>query len=696
MKLETKEVIQKQPGTEREDIHIGLVLAGAVTAGAYTAGVLDYLLNTLDLWYEKHAEDPDNVAKPNVIIDAITGASAGSIVAAVTLMALYTKRYKNVEKIGNQVDGQNLLFDTWVNLGMKSGESITEKLFSASDLEKEGVKSLLNTDWIDDMIKSLIAEWEKTPAGNMPDYIHKDLKVLMTLSNLRGIPLKLSFSNGDGAIAHTMSYHKAFAHFKLTQEKEHKDKTTFPLNLQNKTDVELLLDCSRASGAFPIGLKSVKFPVVSKAYIEENLKEIFKGANVTPDIDDDYQFLAVDGGMTNNEPIAEAMRILNPRPENGSMEKKIQKIFNESKDAGLTTQQLLHKIEGALEHEKKANKPIIMIDPFPNFSFESTEARKYEYNDGLFQVIPQLLETLRNQVLFKESDIADLFSNDSQKGMIWPTRRSDDGKKYRNAIASAALGGFAGFFHKDFLKHDYMLGQKNCQRFLRNYFYQDYEKSNWPDAMKAKFDFMSDADERSLPIIPDYRITKYISETRKFEPELEIDAFPKVSYEELKRDLRPKISRRVGAILNRLEKEMKDKKAEAKKKAKLAEEEKKKARDEEMKNPETAIKPMAEPQLQTRELIVAKPFRRWLMNLLFGPKVVRLLFKFGKYVIKGQVSRWILNRIIQELDNHELFTDSPEKPENILSQENTSKVQSKITPVNLENGKEEKLKHLAK
>ncbi|MBL0009054.1 MAG: patatin-like phospholipase family protein [Saprospiraceae bacterium] len=110
MKLETKEVIQKQAGTEREDIHIGLVLAGAVTAGAYTAGVLDYLLNTLDFWYEKHAEDPKNVAKPNVIIDAITGASAGSIVAAVTLMALATKRYKNVDDPTNLESDKNLLF----------------------------------------------------------------------------------------------------------------------------------------------------------------------------------------------------------------------------------------------------------------------------------------------------------------------------------------------------------------------------------------------------------------------------------------------------------------------------------------------------------------------------------------------------------------------------------------------------------
>lgn len=658
MKLETEEIIQPQVGTDNKDIHIGLVLAGAVTAGAYTAGVLDYLLNTLDLWYEKYDEDPINVARPNVVIDAITGASAGSIVAAVTLMALATKRYKNVDDPTNPEADKNLLFDTWVNLGLKSHESMTEKLFSTSDLDNGHVKSMLNTTFIADMIDKLMKEWEESARNHLPAYINKDLKILMTLSNLRGVPLKLAFSSGDGVIAHTMSYHKAFAYFKLNKKPEDPDKTTFRLDLNNPEDVRLLLECSRASGAFPIGLKSVKFPTVSKAYIEANLLEIFKGAKVTPDIDDEYQFLAVDGGMTNNEPIAEAMRILNPRPEDDSLEKKIQKIFTTAKDTGISAQEQLDKISAALTQEKKANKPIIMIDPFPNFSFETNEKVPYQLNDGLFQVVPQIYETLRNQVLFKESDIADLFSNDSQKGMIWPTRRKD-GKKYRNAIASAALGGFAGFFHKEFLKHDYMLGQKNCQRFLRNYFYQDYEESTWPDEMKRKFSFVSDEEKDkltehkkySLPIIPDYRITSYDAEKRVFSPEVLVGEFPKVDYEVLiLNDLRPKIARRVTAILDKLDEELKNKA-----KPSGAKERK------EIENREAIADAAEHPWL-----IKSRPINEWLRSSLVGRIFIGIIFKIGKRWINGQLNRWITNQIILDMSKHGLFLNDEREPDNEL------------------------------
>ena len=626
---------------EREKIHIGLVLAGAVTAGAYTAGVLDYFLNTLDLWEEEHAKNPDKVAQPNVIIDAITGASAGSIVAAVTVMALASKRYKNVEDPNNPEADKNLLFDTWVNLGLKREESMTEKLFSTSDLENGKVKSLLNTSFIGDMIDKLMKDWEEVQVQPMPAYIKSDLKMLMTLSNLRGIPLELSFSSGNGAIAHTMSYHKAFAHFKLDKQVGDTDLSTFRLDLNNPEDVMLMLQCSRASGAFPIGLKSVPFDKVSKEYIEANLAQIFKGANIKPRIDEPYQFLAVDGGMTNNEPIAEALRILNPKPDTPPLEQRVNDILKNGTENNISAVDQIASIELALKAEKRANKPIIMIDPFPNFSFPEAkgtppnekELAELYLNDGLLHVLPRLYETLRNQVLFKESDIADLFSNDSQKGMIWPTRYKD-GKKYRNAIASAALGGFAGFFNREFLKHDYMLGQKNCQRFLRNYFYREIEGSDWPEEMKKKFKFTSDEGKPSLPIIPDYRVESYDEARKLFLPEIECSDFPKVEYGDLiLKDLRPKIAKRVTAILDKLDKELKQAKVE----------------------------PPDHPML-----IKSKPFNRWLRNSWLGKFFISTIFKIGKRWVNGQLNRWITNQIILDMSNHGLFKNDANEPDNVL------------------------------
>ncbi len=52
--------------------------------------------------------------------------------------------------------------------------------------------------------------------------------------------------------------------------------------------------------------------------------------------------------------------------------------------------------------------------------------------------------------------------------MISPTRQgngSDEAQKF--PIASGVLGGFGGFLHQSFRRHDYLLGRRNAQAFLR-------------------------------------------------------------------------------------------------------------------------------------------------------------------------------------------------------------------------------------
>ena len=52
--------------------------------------------------------------------------------------------------------------------------------------------------------------------------------------------------------------------------------------------------------------------------------------------------------------------------------------------------------------------------------------------------------------------------------MISPTRQgngSDAAKQF--PIASGVLGGFGGFLHELFRRHDYLLGRRNAQAFLR-------------------------------------------------------------------------------------------------------------------------------------------------------------------------------------------------------------------------------------
>ena len=43
-------------------------------------------------------------------------------------------------------------------------------------------------------------------------------------------------------------------------------------------------------------------------------------------------------------------------------------------------------------------------------------------------------------------------------------------KNERYAIATGVLGGFGGFLDESFRAHDYQLGRRNCQKFLRDIF----------------------------------------------------------------------------------------------------------------------------------------------------------------------------------------------------------------------------------
>jgi hypothetical protein len=83
--------------------------------------------------------------------------------------------------------------------------------------------------------------------------------------------------------------------------------------------------------------------------------------------------------------------------------------------------------------------------------------------------LPLLWKAMIQQARFKPDELqkaadARIFS----RFMISPTRSgngSPEAKKY--PIACGAMGGFSGFLHESFRRHDYLLGRRNAQAFLR-------------------------------------------------------------------------------------------------------------------------------------------------------------------------------------------------------------------------------------
>lgn len=93
---------------ENQKFKICLTMVGAVSAGASTAGVVDYLLETMELWEKakqrnkalgiRHVDYDHSLPMHEVEIDVISGSSAGGITGALTMLNLVDQSYHPVNK----------------------------------------------------------------------------------------------------------------------------------------------------------------------------------------------------------------------------------------------------------------------------------------------------------------------------------------------------------------------------------------------------------------------------------------------------------------------------------------------------------------------------------------------------------------------------------------------------------------------
>lgn len=427
------------PPTENKSdtLYLGITMAGAVSAGAYTAGVMDYLLETLHAWNELKKTGADHIPQHHVQIDALGGASAGGITAALSLLALY----KGLAPIRHPEEGlsaDNLLYDAWVNLadrllpdGTYSNETFKSMLATDDIKPGRGVPALLNSTPIDHIAERAL----RVKPGSLPEFVANDLEVILSLFSLRGLRREVPFVSGRTTDdpGHPFYLHKLYAHFKLlNQEANH-----LPFDIRQPGDVQRLIHLAKATAAFPIGLQSRNIDDFSSTYLLQSVNRFVPMENAEGHEEQGpFKFTAVDGGTANNEPFGEIAQILTRR------------------HPGL-----------------ERNLAVLLIDPFPSFNFEEAAVTQQNH---LLQIIPALINALRQQVMVKEADVVRREYAHLSLNMIWPKRYDQKLNNLSNPIACGALGGFSGFFDRSFREHDFFLGRENCRRFLRFFFIREY------------------------------------------------------------------------------------------------------------------------------------------------------------------------------------------------------------------------------
>ncbi len=434
-------------------------MAGAVSAGAYTAGVLDFLIQALDAWYDERARQqalygPDTklwtVPTHDVLLQVLTGASAGGMCAAISSVALQ-EEFDHVTQT-DPPDGTpvNRLYQSWVQT-----IDILPLLGSADLPNKQGpVKSLLDSTPIANIAQAALiavpARAKKRP------WLADPLGIILTASNLRGIPYSVDIAD-QGSFEERVAYHADQIRFAMSPSVGASTAFTFALNYSDGSDLNwsVLRTAAMATGAFPVML-AARVLTRTQADYENRLWEI-SNAQPTPtgECDSETKILPdwkqtvvpsfdnvyADGGITNNSPFECARQYLVDAADNPS--------GHNPRDAA------------------QADAAVISVAPFPG---QEPFDRNYDANanSSLGKVAGALISTLVNQSRFQGEDLK--LTQDPNVYSRFAIAPSDDSSPGLPALLCGALGAFGGFIDEKFRDRDYQLGRRNCQQFLRTVF----------------------------------------------------------------------------------------------------------------------------------------------------------------------------------------------------------------------------------
>src|SRR5580704_15063451 len=471
------------PKVPDQTFELALVLGGTVSAGAYAAGALDFLIEALDCWEAARASADPPVPRHRVVLRVITGASGGGVNAAIAARALNFDFPHIAQGMAVDPDGSgNPFYDTWIR------DLTLARFLATSDIESELI-SILNGREIDEGAAKIVA-FAGPPKPR--SWIAAPLRLIMTLTNLAGVPYRLDLSGGSETFVNHADYMRFAVNYPGQPAADFRPDElilNFAQGVPGAIGWDRFSEFAKATAAFPAGFppreltrpaEHYRWRILPKTDLDHatttDAKRYFA---LTPDwgamltsgaasTDGQYFFLVVDGGATDNEPIE------------------------------LARTALCGTLEQNPREADQANRAVLLIDPFAG------KADLGRQTAGTFvDNLGSLASTFMQQTRYDSRDV--LLAADEKvfsRFMLAPRQQSDT---RRPAITSAGLAAFIGFACPAFMRYDYMLGRQNCRDFLLKDFalaennvkvfggrWTQSQKDKYAPGMQAGF----------LPIIP--------------------------------------------------------------------------------------------------------------------------------------------------------------------------------------------------
>lgn len=241
---------------DAKELRLSLTLAGAVSLGAYEAGALAALVAA--------AQKLRTTSGPQIVIDSIAGASAGSVTAILTTYSLLT----GADPVGTMWAG-------WVDA------PDIKQMISKSPV------SPLSTEFVEKMAKDLFQETPVSAAAQS-----EPIKVSMALGNLQGLGYQIRQAGSDQSLD-AMTFID-WAEFTVSTQGAEGHIAPWAADL---------LDRALASSANPLG-----FPSRGADRMKDRDTYSKNGVQNFPD---SGFFWYTDGGMIDNEPLGRTIDLAN-------------------------------------------------------------------------------------------------------------------------------------------------------------------------------------------------------------------------------------------------------------------------------------------------------------------------------------------------------------------------------------------------
>jgi hypothetical protein len=343
----------------------------------------------------------------------------------------------------SQEGTSNRFYESWVN------KIDIRELLQTRDLQKRAaVYSLLDCTIIDEIAKyALVPGSPKTRR-----YISPNLTLFLTLTNLIGIPYSLN-DVGSGSLEESTLYHADRLRFETVRPGESTSIATakpLPLGRPGEGAWPLLEEAAKATGAFPIFLRPRQLKREIADYACPMWESINRAVNSNPPIEPNWtkdigktiDTINVDGGVIDNDPFDLAHDYLAsldpPRTDNQNPREPL-----------------------------KAERAVITVAPFPSQG-EFIPKPAFAEEATLLSSLTRLISTFISQSRFFGESLAVITTGTSSRFIIAPSDTAlPPGTP---ALQCASLGAFGGFFERCFRAHDFQLGRRNCQQFLRYHF----------------------------------------------------------------------------------------------------------------------------------------------------------------------------------------------------------------------------------